>query len=132
MRSPKRKNPLKRVISGHVPDHGEDIIARVRYVGSPEHKSVPSFAGSPVLRKDASLCDHRFITKQEQLTEWLREAIRKGCCSVFEDRGFPKYIWYKEGDVVYEGRLVNSGNGEYKGYPLRLEEWPTGIEQYYG
>ena len=28
---------------------------------------------------------------------------------------------------VYEGRLVNWGNGEYKGYPLSDDEWPEGL-----
>lgn len=132
MRAPKRKRPLKRTIVGQVPENVEEIAAAVRYVGSPEHKTSLSFAGSPVARKDASLCDIRFITLQDQLTAWLQEAIRKGCCSAFDGGSFPRYVWYKDGDTVYEGRLVNRVNGEYKGFPLRKEEWPAGIEDYYG
>lgn len=30
-----------------------------------------------------------------------------------------------------EGRLVNRGNGTYKGFPLLLSEWPKGIEDWY-
>jgi len=66
------------------------------------------------------------------LNQWLREAIEKGCCTVFLDDTFPRYVWYKDGDTVYEGRLVNHSSGEYKGYPLRPEEWPDRIEEYYG
>jgi len=33
--------------------------------------------------------------------------------------------------MVDEGRLVNSGTGEYKGYALEPDEWPKGIESYY-
>ena len=42
--------------------------------------------------------------------------------------GFPRYAWYKHGETVYEGRLVNSGRGEYKGYPLERSEWPAAFE----
>ncbi len=30
------------------------------------------------------------------------------------------------------GRLVNRGQGAYKGYPLYADEWPSGIEGLYG
>ena len=41
---------------------------------------------------------------------------------------FPKYVWHRAGDRVYEGRLINSTNGEYKGYELPDPcEWPKGI-----
>ena len=29
-----------------------------------------------------------------------------------------------KGDIVYEARLINSGDGTYKGYPLSGHEWP--------
>lgn len=44
---------------------------------------------------------------------------------------FPRYIWFKQGDVAYEGRLVNSGSGEYKGWPLARDEWPDDLESIY-
>ncbi len=44
------------------------------------------------------------------------------------DGEFPRYVWYKRGDIAFEGRLVNRGNGSYKGYPLGRDEWPDGIE----
>ena len=46
--------------------------------------------------------------------------------------GFPRYVWYKYGAIVLEGRLVNRETGEYKGYkgyPLGRAEWPAGIEE---
>lgn len=42
--------------------------------------------------------------------------------------GFPRYVWYKDGATVYEGRLVNREMGQYKGYPLEESEWPSGFE----
>lgn len=42
----------------------------------------------------------------------------------FEGSGFPRYVWCRQGDSVYEARLVNQELGQYKGYPLKAEEWP--------
>ena len=99
-------------------------------MGSPEHKDFPSFAGRPRLRADASLCP-REIRDQELVSEWLRSAIRRGAVGGPWEGGFPRYVWHREGDVVFEGRLVNRGSGSYKGYPLDEDEWPRGIEEIY-
>ena len=32
----------------------------------------------------------------------------------------------------FEGRLVNRGDGSYKGYQLGEDEWPDGINELYG
>ena len=45
--------------------------------------------------------------------------------------GFPRYVWYENDGTVFEGRLVNRGNGAYKGYPLYADEWPAGIQDLY-
>ena len=111
------------------PDIDLDSLAnRVTYVGSPEHKDIPSFAGRPHPRADASLCP-REIRDVEVVTEWLRSAIRQGATGGLWEGGFPRYAWYKHEDTVFEGRLVNRGDGSYKGYPLEPREWPAGIEQ---
>ena len=97
MRAPRRHRPRKRVMQVP-PDVELDCLAdQVTYVGSPEHKGIPSFAGPPRLRADASCCPR----------------------------------WYKHGETVFEGRLVNRGTGSYKGFPLRKKEWPEGIESLY-
>ena len=38
---------------------------------------------------------------------------------------FPRYVWYKDSDKVFEGRLVNRSSGSYKGYLLDSREWPS-------
>ncbi|MDX9760301.1 MAG: hypothetical protein RBU27_14170 [Bacteroidota bacterium] len=114
------------------PGHSMHVADRAMYCGSPEHKDIPSFCGQPRPRADATLCDNRLAVRQPMLQDWLRQAIAQGCCSQFGEDDFPKYVWFKDGDTVYEGRLVNSVQGEYKGYPLSPEEWPKGIEERYG
>ena len=108
----------------------DDLASRVTYVGSPEHKDFYSFAGSPRLRADASCCP-RWIRDAEVVCEWLRDAIRRGATAAPWEDGYPRYVWYKHGQTVFEGRLVNRGNGEYKGFPLHRSEWPEGIEALY-
>ena len=130
MRAPNRRRPSRRQM--YVPpDTDLDHLAeQVKYVGSPEHKDFPSFAGQPRLRADATRCP-RELTDLELVNQWLRNAVRRGAVGDDWEGRFPRKIWYKDGDIVYEGRLVNRGNGVYKGYPIRKEEWPRGIEEKY-
>lgn len=130
MRAPKRRRPRKRAID--VPPNAdlENVANQVTYVGSPEHKDFPSFAGRPRLRADASCCP-REIRDAEVVTGWLRSAIRRGVVSASWNGDFPRYVWHKQDDTVFEARLVNSGDGSYKGYPLSTDEWPPGIEALY-
>ena len=132
MRAAKRRARLNRTLG--VPPAGTDltrVAATIRYVGSPEHKDAPSFAGHPRPRTDASICDQR-LRSAEEITGWLREAIQKGSFGSLWEGNFPRYVWYKDGDTVYEGRLINQEMGEYKGYPLERNEWPPTIDLIYG
>ncbi len=111
------------------PPPGVDLHAQasvVCYVGSPEHKSSPSFAGSPKLRADATKCDPS-LGDAGALTSWLRDALVAGHVGGPWEGGFPRYVWRIEGDVCYEGRLTNRGLGEYKGYPIARTDWPEGL-----
>lgn len=126
----RRRRPPKRI--GPTPKDAdlERLIDRVRYVGSVEHKDYPSLAGASRLRRGATPCP-RWIRDPEVIRGWLREAIRRGAVAGPWERGFPRYVWYKHGDTVFEGRLMNRGDGSYKGYPLHRDEWPRGIEAHY-
>lgn len=133
MRAPGRRRPQRREF-GPVPDDVDlaELARSVSYVGSPEHKDAPSFAGQPRPRlADASICDRRLANSQRQICRWLRTALSKGAVAGPWEGGYPRYVWYRNRDTVYEGRLVNRGKGEYKGYPLETTEWPTGINSYY-
>ena len=130
MRAPRRRRPRKREI--HAPPATVDLdrlADRVRYVGSPEHKDAPSFAGAPRPRADASCCPREMTADVRRINEWLKQAIRAGAVGTPWEGGFPRYVWYKYGEIVLEGRLVNREAGEYKGYPLGRDEWPAGIEE---
>ncbi len=127
MRAPARKRPQIRKF-GAPP--GADLAfaaSMARYTGSPEHKMVPSFAGQPRPRANASMCDSSLIGKQLLLTRWLRQAIRQGMVSEFWEGRFPRYVWILKGGTVYEGRLVNREQGHYKGYPLEPDQRPEGM-----
>lgn len=127
MRASGRRRPQRRQIAS--PPLGVDLhelADRVSYVGSAEHKRQPSFAGPPRLRADASRCDPS-LADRDELTAWLREAVRKGQFGAHWEGDFPRYVWVLHDSNWYEGRLVNQGLGEYKGYPLKKEELPQGL-----
>lgn len=130
MRAVRRRRPRKREICVPAGTNLYSLAERAVYVGSPEHKDVPGFAGQPRLRADASCCP-REIGDWELVNGWLRSAIRRGATGAPWEGGFPRYVWYKHKGIVFEGRLVNRGIGSYKGYPLGEEEWPDRIEAIY-
>jgi hypothetical protein len=130
LRAPKRRKRLNRSIGNAPPEVDlAKVVAQVSYIGSPEHKDRPSFAGWPRPRSDASICDE--TVSRETATEWLRAAMNKGVFGELWEGRFPRYVWYKDGVTVYEARLVNQETGEYKGYPLEVVEWPPGISGLY-
>jgi len=74
------------------------------------------------------LCDPNFANSQRELTEWLREAIQERRFGGLWENGDPRYAWTRKHDIVFEARLINSGSGEYKGYPLSARDGiPDGI-----
>ena len=123
MRSPNRRRPRRREKSVPTNADLDALAARVKYVGSPEHKDVFTFAGPPRPRGDASICP-REHNDMQLVTGWLRSAIRAGSTDGPWEGDFPRYAWHKEKNRVFEARLVNSGDGSYKGYPLDDHEWP--------
>lgn len=101
----------------------EQVAARVRYVGSSEHKSYESEAGPPALRSDAARCDPRYTTFGP-ITEALREAIRRRCVGAMFEGDFPRYVWGWLDRRLYQARLINSTQGWYKAWPIEDVERP--------
>jgi hypothetical protein len=65
----------------------------------------------------------------DDINRWLRAAIRAGQFSQYWDQGqFPRYVWHREGEVVFEARVVNAGSGAYKRYELQRDEWPGNFQ----
>lgn len=95
-------------------DHAAAIAT---YTGSPEHKL-------PHARSDATLCPPELEGNQDELTRWLRNAIAEGKAGGFMEGAFPRYVWYRDGERLFEGRLTNQVLGEYKGYPIGPDEGP--------
>lgn len=104
-----------------------ELAARSSYVGSPEHKTFPSFAGPPRPRADATKCDPA-LGDASELTDWLRQAITLGKVGEPWEGDFPRYVWVCRKGIIYEGRLVNQELGHYKGWPLDRSEWPEGVQ----
>lgn len=123
MRAPQRRRPRRRTRSVPVGRELDALADRAHYVGSPEHKDTPTFAGQPRPRGDASICP-REHSDLDLVTGWLRSAIRAGSVGNPWEGDFPRYVWHREEDTVFEARLVNRGDGSYKGYPLAQDEWP--------
>ena len=104
------------------------VADAIQYTGSPYHKDIPSFAGRvQPPRPDASVCPRALARQQSRILDWLRAAIRVGHFSGYWEGGFPRYVWHRQGDTVYEGRLTNSGTGEYHGYPLESDQQVEGL-----
>lgn len=102
--------------------------AKVRYTGSPYHRSPGSKAGPIGSRVGhASRCPSKWSNLEA--TRALREAVSDERVSMVWENGYPRYVWYLDEDVLYEARLTNSGNGEYHGYPLEDRwQWPKNFK----
>ena len=130
MRTPGRRRARpQRLALDVAPDELREWAAAVRYIGSPEHKSYPSFAGQPRLRSDATPCPKE-INNAEEITGWLREGIRNGNVSAYRDQNrFPRYVWAKREGRWFEARVVNSHDGSYKGYPVAEDDVPPQLRK---
>ena len=122
-----RDNPKVRKVRN--PPPGVDLASvaeSCRYVGSPYHKDVPSFAGPPSRRPDASICPRSLANCQQVVESWLREAIQTGQVGAWDGK-FPRYVWMRRDDVVYEARQGSPGSGLYHGYPLQPRQEVRGL-----
>ena len=131
MRRPRfqRGNPKARKVQA--PPGGVDlkqVAESCRYVGSPYHKDVPGFAGTPRVRRPAaSLCPRDLAQQRDLVERWLRDAVRAGRVRAW-DGGYPRCVWHREHDVVFEARQGSPGSGEYHGYPLEPMQQVQGLE----
>lgn len=124
-----RGNPRARRVQE--PPEGIDlahVAESCRYVGSPYHKDAMGFAGIPRGRRpSASLCPRSLANRRDVVEAWLRDSVRAGRVGAWEE-GFPRYVWHRDGDILFEARQGSPGSGEYHGYPLEPTQRVRGIE----
>lgn len=124
----RRRNPKDRKV---LPPPAEVSLAEVarkcRYVGSPYHRTIPGPAGRPVYRPGKSSCPKELQRNPRLVQCWLEDAVRRGHCGEFE-RGFPRLVWRRDGEMVFEARQGTPGSGEYHGYVLEPDELVRGLE----
>lgn len=126
---PKRKSAVAKPLDQ---TRGADDLAAlaetVKYVGSPYHRQRGAPMGGSVERAwpAANKCPLKWTF--EAANRALKEGVRMGYISMETSNGFPRRIWYKDGDVLYEARLSNAANGEYHAYPFSSRrEWPKAL-----
>lgn len=114
----------------------QELAEAAQYVGSPEHKRGGWWGGkgrplgadgalAPRPKKQlTSICPLHTEEDHATATNWVRQAISKGCFRFVEgDKRFPKHIWHVGADGQgWQGRCINSVQGHYKGWPARPED----------
>lgn len=103
-----------------------EVAEKVRYVGSPYHRPTGSPMGQPKDRNfpEASRCDRKWT--RPLANRALKASIIQGLVSSDWDNGFPRKVWYRDGETLYKALLSNRDQGEYHAYPLNeRREWPA-------
>ena len=112
-----------------------ELAMRAVYVGSPEHKEKHWWGGLPKARQlsrakvgrpgkqTTTICPLVAKEDQRKATEWIRCAIIAEQYRFAQtDKEFPKKVWYQANGQIWQGFLVNSEIGAYKGWPISEEE----------
>ena len=118
---------VRKVVTPSAGVNLEQVASSCRYVGSVYHKRNPSFAGPPKPRPDASKCPSDLSNRRKLVESWLKIAVVSGNVGGFDEYGYPRYVWYRAGNTIYEARTGSKGSGEYHGYPLGHDQHAGGI-----
>ena len=111
------------------------LAARAEYHGSREHKLKRSWLGMPMARQlpggkvgrrdkqTTTVCPLTTEQDRKLATTWLRKAIEAGQYRFREgDLEFPHKVWYEANGNIWFGLCINSGSGQYKGWPIDEDE----------
>jgi hypothetical protein len=100
----------------------QDLLSRVRYVGSANHKLHPGnygFIPTHNPRPSKSPCDDLRTVLLEEASSLFRIGIERGMLSRFSHSGVPKYVWAVDAaGEVYEAKTRPERDAEYHGYRL--------------
>jgi len=126
LRKPPRANistGSKRVAS--FPNRVLIAVAAQKATYEPSHYHCRLPDGRPVRAraKPASLCPRDWTIPEA--TSALRSAILKEYVSEKWEDGFPRYLWLREGEVIYEARHTRGPHGLYHAYPITAAEAPS-------
>jgi hypothetical protein len=99
--------------------------ARAVYAAS-EYHCHGSKGEAPKKRAEyASICPKRWSS--EAATQALRRALTNGQVSEAWEDGFPRYVWHKDGEVIYEARHTRGPHGTFHAYPIEKYQIPDGL-----
>ena len=118
---------VRKVVTPPVGVNLEKVANSCRYVGSVYRKRNPSFAGSPKPRPDAGICPSDLRDRRKLVESWLKNAVASGNVGRFDECGYPRIVWYREGNTIFEARTGAKGSGEYHGYPLQRDQVVRGL-----
>ena len=97
------------------------LAKRLRYVGSPLHKTGPGdFNLDPptALRQGKTICDE-VINCKTDAQAMLEQGTKNGLVSTQMNGGFPQNVWaVTAGGIPLEAMLDNAETGTYHGYPM--------------
>ncbi len=122
-RKPQPKHSLKGLKIVRPPDGVslERVAEACRYQGSGYHRTMPGRSGPPRSKPRGTKCPRHLQRQPEEVERLLREAIRAGHCGTFEG-GFPRRVWRRIGQTIFEARQGSPGSGEYHGFTLTPEQ----------
>lgn len=115
-------NPKRRIAPAERlrPDQRRDLRARLRYVGSANHKRHPAdypFHPPAAPRPHKSVCDDLRVIPWAEAGQVFQDGLARGLISEPGTDGLPKYVWAVDADgQAYEAKI--GGNAEYHGYRL--------------
>jgi len=103
-------------------DQRRDLAARLRYVGSANHKLRPGdygFVPTHSPRPSKSPCDALRPVRLAEAQALFERGIFLGMVSRIEESGIPKYVWSVDRDgEVYEAKTHTGQGAVYHGYRL--------------
>lgn len=103
----------------------QDMAAKVRYGGNPEHKLRPaSYNLAPPAnpRPGKTLCDATGDFPKERAEQVLRDGFLRGMVSDRERGEWPQNVWSVSNGEPYESQLENKDQGVYHGYPMPKDD----------
>ena len=124
----RRPNPKKRRVMPPPRNVSlEEVERNCKYQSSAYHRTIPSSSGRPVYISGKSKCPEDLQQNPRRVQRLLKEAISLGHFGYFTG-GFPRRVWSRVGDTVFEAKQGTPGSGVYHGYPLRPDEPVEGLK----